>query len=43
MDRLDDAIEACRTTALDMHSHCESLSLHSFAGDVAHWQIKRRV
>lgn len=20
---LDDAIEACRTTALDMHSHCE--------------------
>jgi len=22
--RLDDAIEACRTTALDMHSHCES-------------------
>jgi hypothetical protein len=24
IDRLDDAIEACRTTALDMHSHCES-------------------
>ena len=22
-DRLDDAIEACRTTALDMHSHCK--------------------
>ena len=25
-NRLDDAIEACRTTALDMHSHCEFLS-----------------
>lgn len=22
--RLDDAIEACRTTAMDMHSHCKS-------------------
>jgi hypothetical protein len=21
---LDDAIEACRTTAMDMHMHCES-------------------
>lgn len=29
MNRLDDAIEACRTTALDMHSHCTSCSLLS--------------
>ena len=26
-NRLDDAIEACRTTALDMHSHCEFQTL----------------
>ena len=30
-DRLDDAIEACRTTALDMHVHYKETSLAGLA------------
>ena len=32
-DRLDDAIEACRTTALDMHSHCTLLFFRRYFTD----------